>query len=76
MLPDFDHIRGVDRTSAFLRGMGSVLNLSPTMEPFSFHCRNFFIDSDFKAIHQDFLTTGNDLRMAMNEFREKHKCPI
>ena len=64
----------INTITPFLSGMGSLLNLSPTMNPFTHRVGAFFINSDYEAIHQDFRIIGNDLYSALDQFKKELRC--
>lgn len=61
----------LDKLTPFFSGMGSLLNLSPSVEPFKHRINDFFIASDFLAIQKDFGIIGEEMHKALNQFKKE-----
>lgn len=48
------------QSTAFLDGVGSILELCPSFKPYVFQNRGIHIESDYKALRNDILAIGRD----------------
>jgi hypothetical protein len=67
-------IYSLNEKSSFLKGIGSVLNVSGNY--FNFNYSKIALESDHKSIHSDWASIGKDLTEAKDKFEKEFSPEI